>query len=362
MQSDVIRVLVVDDSVVYRKIVSSVVSGLPGVELVGVAANGKIALQQISLLKPDVITLDLEMPELDGIGVLEELSKLSHRPCAIMVSAFTTAHARSTVKALSLGAFDFVVKPGHDTAEENAAALTRNLSTCLEAYRSGGQSGTDVTAKSTIARVPPKTTRIPRKSFADPRAVVIGVSTGGPAALARVIPALPSGLSVPVLIVQHMPPLFTKSLAEDLDRKSEIHVCEASDQMKPKAGNVYIAPGGSHMKIVTVAGEPTIRITDDPPEQSCRPSVDYLFRSACEVYGGALVGAILTGMGEDGTRGCRLLKERGSVVIAQNEATCVVYGMPRKVVEEELADAVVPLDAIASELTRHVCSEAIPCN
>lgn len=192
----------------------------------------------------------------------------------------------------------------------------------------------------------------PRSAKTRPLVVALGVSTGGPQALMRVLPKLPGDLPVPVLVVQHMPPVFTRTLADNLTRESSLPVYEAADGQTVESGCILIAPGGLQMKVERENRAVVVRITDDPPERSCKPSVDYLFRSVAEVFGGNAVGVLMTGMGADGLNGCHLLKQRGATIVAQDEASCVVYGMPREVVEQGLADIVAPLDEIASEIIR----------
>ena len=200
-----------------------------------------------------------------------------------------------------------------------------------------------------------------KSTLCKPEVVALGISTGGPASLTRMLPQLPAKLGVPILIVQHMPPMFTKSLAEDLNRRCALRVCEACDGQPVIPGNVLIAPGGKQMKVERVDGRIAVRITDDPPVNSCKPSVDYLFRSVSEIYGKKSVGVIMTGMGNDGARGCQEMKRQGAAIIAQDEATCVIFGMPKGPIEEGIADVVAPLDDIALEIIRLVGKGAYAC-
>jgi two-component system, chemotaxis family, protein-glutamate methylesterase/glutaminase len=358
-----IRILVVDDSVVYRKIVKDVLTGMDGVEVVGVAANGKIAMQRIEQCQPDLLTLDLEMPEMDGLEVLRQLKNIGDDVRAIMLSGANTQDAKSTMTALELGAFDFVAKPTSGSAEENVEMLRHNLCNKIQAFASARHihalmhnavRGSSATVETSPGRQRPHYVpkSIPKGSLVRPEVVAIGISTGGPAALIRMLPRLPVNLSVPVLIVQHMPPVFTNSLATDLNRRCALAVCEASDGQQVVPGHVYIAPGGKQMKIEQENEQIVVHITDDPPENSCRPSVDYLFRSVAKVYGGNAIGVIMTGMGSDGTLGCRQMKQQGASIIAQDKDSCVVFGMPRAPVEEGVADVVAPLDSIAAEIVR----------
>ena len=351
------RVLVVDDSALYRKTVRTVLEGIPGVKVVDTAFDGQAALEKIETYSPDLITLDFEMPNLDGLGVLRELQTKKEKPMVIMVSALTTQGARVTNQALRHGAFDFVLKPSGGNYELNQEQLRADLVPVIEACRSARR---HQAAPSPVGRqaVPagPSDHSLGRmheavKSICEkPSIVGIGVSTGGPVALTKVLPMLPEKFPVPIVVVQHMPPIFTKSLAEDLDNRCKLEVKEASDGMVAKAGQILIAPGGAQMRVVKQAAETVLRITDDPPERNCKPSVDYLFRSIAEQFGGRAACAVLTGMGDDGAAGCALLKSNGARIIAQDEASCVVYGMPRAVVEAGLADEVVPLQDIAPQL------------
>lgn len=352
-----LRVLVVDDTAIYRKIVSDILRELPGVEVVGTAVDGKIALEKIRELKPDVVTLDLEMPVLSGVEVLRQLRREQSTASAIMLSAFTSEGAAATTEALRLGAFDFVLKPTGSNAAESNAVLRTRLSDRIGAFVASRATGT-APVKAAPCVDPPvnrRTVAVPANpSVLRPEIVVLGISTGGPEALNKLLPHLPGDLATPILIVQHMPPLFTKSLADDLNHRCKLHVMEACEGQVAKAGEVLIAPGGKQMKIERSDFGPIIRITDDPPENSCRPSVDYLFRSAAHHYGGAVLTLIMTGMGSDGALGCRLLKRKGAQIIAQNKETCVVFGMPSLPVEEGLVDVVAPLDEIAREIVARV--------
>lgn len=358
-----LRVLVVDDTVVYRRIVSEILASLPGVEVVSVAANGRIALQKVEQLRPDLLTLDLEMPEMDGLEVLRQLKAINEPAGAIMLSAFTTKGADATVAALKLGAFDFVLKPSGTDADANLEDLRRELGHKIEAF-ARARSNRDTAGESAASRVvpakkPTSTSDVIRRMSVvaqaapgKPEVVAVGISTGGPQALSRMLPQLPGDLAAPVLIVQHMPPKFTASLAHDLNSRCQLAVSEAAEGDAVVAGRILIAPGGRQMKLDREEGRMLVRVTDDPPENHCRPAVDYLFRSVAQVCGPNAVGVIMTGMGSDGALGCRLMKRRGAAIVTQDEATCVVYGMPKQPTEEGLADTVAPLENIATEITR----------
>lgn len=357
-----LRVVVADDAILFRRVMEQVLSSLPGVEVVGLAQNGKIALQKVQELKPDLLTLDMEMPEMDGLAVLDALKGMQGAPTVIVVSALTLHGGRLTLQALQRGAFDFITKPDESGAGKSRESLRQELTPRVKALslrlgvRGILRGITTATPPSppvpsnaaAISVVPSRAVPVTQK----PEMLLIGVSTGGPNTLATLLPALPANLGVPVLIVQHMPPLFTQSLAENLDAKCALRVREAAHEEIAEPNTVYIAPGGRQMRIAPGPdGRKIIQITDDPPENNCRPAVDYLFRSAATHYPGRSLAVILTGMGSDGTLGLRLLKRHGCHVIAQDEASSVVWGMPKAAVDAGVADVVLPLDAIASKIT-----------
>lgn len=365
-----LRVLVVDDTITYRKIVGNVLAGMPDVEVVGTAANGKIALEKIAQTRPDLLLLDLEMPEMDGIEVLRRLKAAGSPVGAIILSALTAKGSRATLDCLNLGAFDFILKPSNGTFEENLRRIRDELAPRVVAFArrrevrallagaSRAKPPSATSAPVASASPPPS---LPRATAARPEVVAIGISTGGPAALAEMLPRLPENFPAAVLIVQHMPPVFTRSLAEDLDRKCRLRVAEAEDGDAAHQGRVLIAPGGKQMKVCRQGDRVLVRITDDPPENSCRPSADYLFRSVASVYGPRAVALVMTGMGNDGSAGCREIKARGGWVLAQDAASCVVFGMPRQPIEEGIADVVAPLNRLDQELVRIVGKGSTPC-
>ncbi|WDP89693.1 MAG: chemotaxis response regulator protein-glutamate methylesterase [Desulfobacter sp.] len=362
-----IKAVVVDDTIVYRKIVGDVLKSIPGIDVVGTANNGKIALSKIRTLKPDLITLDIEMPEVNGIEVLQELKKMDNPPMVVMLSTLTQEGSEMTIKALELGAIDFVAKPEEGKMADNLLKVKTALEPIVNLIkrRRGAPISLTRTAKPTARpAVSPvkkpagavKAPAIPRSVITKSEIIGIGISTGGPNALTKMIPMLPSGFKAPILIVQHMPPMFTASLANSLNNKSKLEVKEAEEGDIIQAGKVFIAPGGKQMKIVAGADGLTrkIKITDDPPENSCKPSVDYLFRSIAQHYVGRATGVIMTGMGSDGSKGLAQMKQNGSIVIAQDEESCTVFGMPKEPIETGLADVIAPLDRIAEEIVRTV--------
>lgn len=358
MSSTTTRVLVVDDTAIFRRMVSDALSGVPGVEVAGTAANGRLALSRLDALKPDLMTLDIEMPEMNGIEVLEAIKDANSQAGVIVLSSLTRRGGELTVRALELGALDFITKPEGGVPAENMATLRAHLQTIIRAFerrrdvRSMLRNPTRPAPAIAPVVVPPVTPGFSRPR-SGPAIVLIGVSTGGPAALARLLPALPGDLAAPVLVVQHMPALFTQPLAASLDRKCAIRVKEATDGEIAQPNHAYIAPGGRHMKATAgTRGEIVLKVTDDPPENGCRPSVDCLFRSVALHFPGRSVATILTGMGNDGTAGLRLLKRSGCFSIAQDEASCVVFGMPKEAIAAGVVDTVAPLDTIAGSIVR----------
>ena len=361
-----IKALVVDDTIVYRKIVGDVLREMPGVEVIGTANNGKIALSKIRSLKPDLITLDIEMPEVNGIEVLQELRDMEKPPLVIMLSTLTQKGSEMTIKALELGAFDFLPKPEDGKMADNMLKVKQAMEPVIRLIKRRGalreerrtpHTPAPKTRPATPGSAPARVyTPQPAGSRSKSEIVGIGISTGGPNALTRMIPMLPANFKAPILIVQHMPPMFTASLANSLNNKSKLEVKEAKDGDVVAPGVVLIAPGGKQMKIVAGADGLTrkIKITDDPPENSCKPSVDYLFRSIAHHYVGRATGVIMTGMGSDGSKGLAEMKKNGSFVIAQDEASCTVFGMPKEPIETGLANIIAPLDKIAEEIVKSV--------
>jgi len=351
-----LRVLVVDDTITYRKIVGSVLAEMPDVEVVGTAANGKIALDKIAQTRPDLLLLDLEMPEMGGLELLRRLKAAGSPVGAIVLSALTSHDSRSTLDCLALGAFDFILKPASGTFEENLRRIREELAPRVAAFARRCEVRGLLAGVRRVAAAPPSPPPMPppRPTAARPEVVAIGISTGGPAALGEMLPRLPAGLRAAVLIVQHMPPVFTRSLAEDLDRKCRLRVFEARDGDAVEKGRVLIAPGGRQMKVCREGDRVLVRLTDDPPENSCRPSADYLFRSVASVYGPRALGVIMTGMGNDGAAGCREIKAQGGWLLAQDAASCVVFGMPRQPIQEGIVDMVAPLDRLDQEVVRIV--------
>jgi two-component system chemotaxis response regulator CheB len=372
-----VRVLVADDAILFRRLLADVLGSLPGIEVVGSAINGRIAVEKVRELKPDLLTLDIEMPEMDGLAVLDELTRNGQQKVEIIVvSALSRRGGDLTMRALEKGAFDFITKPESATPEKGREALLRELAPRVRALAHRLEVRAILRGKPSCPRpdLPlPRPAAGPERVPADaaldgiasrmqriarnvkPEMVLIGVSTGGPVALAQLLPAIPFNIGVPILIVQHMPPIFTKSLADSLAAKCALGVREAVHGEFPEPNTAYIAPGGRQMRLGVGSGKrPVIELTDDPPENNCRPAVDYLFRSAANHFPGRAMAVILTGMGSDGTLGLRLLKRHDCFVIAQDEASCVVYGMPKAAVDAGVADVVLPLNSIAGRIATFV--------
>ena len=357
-----IRVLVVDDAVVMRRMISEVLSADPELEVVGTAANGKIALQKISQVNPDVITLDVEMPEMDGLQTVRELRKTYPKLPVLMFSTVTMKGAGATLDALAAGATDYITKPANvGNVTEGLARLKAELIPKIKLHCRHilPQSAAVLPLPSRVAGVAGIKLAPPMGAGVPPDVFVIGCSTGGPNALADLFSKITAPLSVPGLIVQHMPPLFTKMLAERLGKNSPNRFFEGEEGQLVEPGSVYIAPGGRHMEVVRDGARVRIHLQDNPAENSCRPAVDVLFRSIAAVYGSATLALIMTGMGQDGLRGCELIRERGGRILTQDEATSVVWGMPGYIAHAGLADKVLPLPEIAAEVLRRLPVRAL---
>ena len=362
-----IRVLAVDDTVVYRRILGEVVDSLEDAVLVGTAPHGRLALAKLEREPVDLVLLDVEMPEMDGLVALQLIRKRFPATSVVMVSGANLSSAGITLRCLEQGALDFLRKPEGADPEASREELREKLRPLLRHVRMRRNLRPELAVPAPAARpAAPPPTRLPAPPPRPPRmapaprridVVAIGVSTGGPNALGEVIPRLPADLPVPVLLVQHMPPLFTASLAEHLDQRSQLAVREARDGEPVQPGCVYIAPGGHHMVVRRLPGGegpgvPIIGLNDQPPENSCRPSVDVLFRSVAANYEGNLLAVVMTGMGSDGCEGVRAMKRRGCLCLTQSEASCVIYGMPQAVDEAGLADEQVPLERLAARIAQ----------
>jgi two-component system chemotaxis response regulator CheB len=364
-----IKVLVVDDSAVVRRLIVDALGGAPNIEVVGTAANGLLAQAKIDQLKPDAITMDIEMPQMDGIAAVKELRKRHRHIPVIMFSTLSAAGASATLEALAAGATDYVTKPSNvGSIAQSIAAVREQLVPKIHALAGrarpagppsrpskaapGPAAKRQVTPPAGRAPAPPSPARRGPQARID--LIAIGCSTGGPDALTKVLTRMPTDLPVPIVVTQHMPPVFTKMFAERLDRSTPLTVVEAAEGMELTPGTVYIAPGDKHL-VLHRRGVTTItQLSAAPPENSCRPAVDVMFRSVAALFGGTAFGAVLTGMGHDGRGGAKVLREAGAEVVAQDERSSVVWGMPGAVVAAGLADEILPLDQIAACLTARV--------
>jgi two-component system chemotaxis response regulator CheB len=357
-----IRVLIVDDAVVIRRLLHNILSIDPALEVVGSAPGGKIALARIPQLNPDVIILDVEMAEMDGLQTLREIRKIYPRLPVIMFSAHTAKGAAATIDALLLGATDYVTKPSNaDSLDAAIESVRENLLPKIKQFQPLIKQST--LEKSPISVSAPEKKTLVRKSGRID-VVAIGVSTGGPNALAVVLQKIPRDFPVPVLLVQHMPPLFTKTFAERLDSLCAIEVKEAKGGEFLKPGCAWLAPGDFHLTLKKAPDGISLKLNQDTPENFCRPSVDTTFRSAAEIYQGHCLGVVMTGMGRDGLRGSECIYELGGQVIVQDKESSVVWSMPQAVVNAGLADQIVKLDNLGEEIVNRVkksqLSSAVP--
>ncbi len=352
-----LRVMLVDDSAVVRRALGDVVRRQPDLVLAGTASNGEEALGLVDELEPDVVVLDVEMPVLDGIGTLKRLKQDHPKLPVIMFSTLTERGAAATVDALAAGADDYLTKPtaiagpglGFEAVVEKMLPLLRMWGSISRQRRHR------VVQPPAQPRPPRRTEGGAGRSRAQAvAAVIVGSSTGGPNALSVLVPALPAGLRVPVLVVQHMPPTFTKLLADRLDRSSSLTVREVAGPGPLEPGCVYLAPGGMHLVVKGTVAAPRAELDDGPPENSCKPAVDVLMRSAAALWAGGALGVVLTGMGQDGLAGSDAIVSAGGRVVVQDEATSVVWGMPGAVARAGLADEVLPLAEIAANVLRRV--------
>ena len=345
-----IRVMIVDDSVVVRGVFGRIIDAEPGMTVATTAVNGRAAIEAIAQVDVDIVLLDIEMPEMDGITALPKL--LAARPSVrvIMASSLTAQGAAVTMTALGLGAADFVHKPVAKGGTASMDAVARDLVAKIRAL------GRPKAGSAPIRLATPPASRaisrIASKGDGSPRIVGVASSTGGPNALADLLAGLPADFALPILITQHMPPVFTALLAERLTRDGRRTCVEAKDGDAIEAGRVYVAPGDYHLTVRTQERLPYVRLVQGEPENHCRPAADPMFRSLATVFGGDVVAVVLTGMGEDGKRGCEAIVREGGRVIVQDQESSVVWGMPGAVAQAGLASEILPLNQIASHLGR----------
>ena len=346
-----IRVLIVDDSVVIRRLITKALSEDADLEIVGTASNGSIALAKIPQVNPDVITLDIDMPQMDGLETLRQIRKLYPRLCVIMFSTLTERGASKTFEALSLSANDYVTKAANvGSLDKSLQNLRGQLTPKIRQFFSLDRSSSVCGAQPVLVPNSP----VRRNLGSKKEIIAIGVSTGGPNALAEIFPYFPEKLACPIVIVQHMPPIFTRLLAQRLQSCGHLTVEEAREGMVIEPGKAIVAAGGFHLVLKRSGTHIVAGLTESPPVNSCRPAVDVLFASVAAIYGSQALGVILTGMGQDGLSGVRQIKAKGAAVIAQDEATSVVWGMPDFVAQAGLADVVAPINEIAPEILKRV--------
>ncbi|MEZ2240304.1 chemotaxis response regulator protein-glutamate methylesterase [Microcoleus sp.] len=361
-----IKILVVDKSVVVRRLLSNLLDADAALEVVGTAPNGKIALAQISQVNPDLIVMDLEMPEMEGIQTLVAIREKDKEIPIIIFSALTKMGASATLESLSIGATDYVSKPQNFNSNEvvldyvREQLISKIKSLCQGSLMANLEKIQVAEKAQTITPKPPKhqSPFIPLHPAINIKSqveiVAVGASTGGPNALETILSALPANFPVPIVIVQHMPPIFTKRLAERLAQKCKIRVEEGLTGGILAPGVAWIAPGDYHMLLERQGFEVQIRTNQDPPENSCRPAVDVLFRSTAKIYGAGVLAVVLTGMGQDGLHGCEGIREVGGQILVQDRASSVVWGMPGSVANSGLADRMLSLEAMAGEIIDRV--------
>ncbi|MEW6708568.1 MAG: chemotaxis-specific protein-glutamate methyltransferase CheB [Candidatus Riflebacteria bacterium] len=359
-----LRTLIVDDSLVFRKILCDLLKKFEEIEIVGQAPNGKIALAKIVDLKPDLIFLDLDMPEMNGIQVIEELKKMQIQCGIIIVSGASSTMCRVAVKALNSGAFDFISKPVCETIQETMKILEVDLGSKLRAFLLRYNCSIPQVLSRPEKTIqegfkdsqPTEITKVEKniKLFA-PDLIIIGISTGGPPALTKIFGEIHQPLKTPVIIVQHIPVNFSEALAASIQERSGLVTHQAEEGMPLEENHIYIAPGGRHLALARkkVMNEYVFALSDEPPVNNCRPSIDYLIESAYKNFNGHIALFIMTGMGTDGLNGARLLKSTEKhLIIAQSEESCVVYGMPKAIVEAGLANEILHLNEIPNRLER----------
>lgn len=363
--NDKVKILVVDDSISYRQIMLAVIEKITDAECIGTAASGQIALRKISVLQPDLVLLDVVMPEMDGVETLRQIKQLYPAVEAIMISGFDLNASKDTLRSLQIGALDFVAKPKASSPEQGIAELVKYLQPLIHLVQTKKYATLSRKPNSDVPKIPVATTVV-RPAGADstssPRSrkekfdlIVIGISTGGPKALDQLVPKLNAAMPCPIIIVQHMPPMFTESLAMKLNDGTAMQVSEAKGGEKLTKGHIYIAPGGKHLILRShLDGGFYLMTNEMPPVNNCRPSVDVLFRSVAATFTGNVLAVVMTGMGHDGVEGVRMLKRNGSKCLVQDQDSSVVWGMPGSVFDAGLADEVVSLDQLSSRINHLV--------
>ncbi|MBL8831878.1 MAG: chemotaxis response regulator protein-glutamate methylesterase [Rhodospirillales bacterium] len=371
--------MVVDDSAVIRGLITRALEADPGVQVVATVGNGQLAIGQLGRSDVDVIVLDIEMPVMDGLTALPKLLEAAPDVKIIMASTLTQRNAQVSIEAMQKGAADYIPKPTSTGEIHGSAEFKRDLTEKVKALGRARRDKRDRNRAAGLPDAKPQPTAATRAATAAaasaapartsllsptapivlrpasrtmPQIIAIGSSTGGPQALFSLLSALPATLRLPICITQHMPATFTTILAEHITRTAKRPCAEGVDGQALEAGRIYLAPGDNHMKIETQGTQKVIRLTKEPPENFCRPAVDPMFRSLAAAYGAAVLGVVLTGMGSDGTKGGKVLVEAGGTVIAQDEATSVVWGMPGAAANAGICSAVLPLDKLPAEIAK----------
>jgi two-component system, chemotaxis family, protein-glutamate methylesterase/glutaminase len=358
------RVLVVDGTTLYRNLITEALADIDSAEAVGSAPNGSLALKQLQRLAPDLVLLDAELPEADSLEILRQMLQAQPETGVVLTSNGSPEATEIAVQALHLGALDIVSKPSRTEIAEQPDRLRADLKRLTDASltkrlvrgmprSSGSRSATIEKPSRAASRQPEPVQPVVRRS-ATIQAVGIGISTGGPKALSEIVPRFSASFPVPILLVQHMPEAFTEALTSSLNTRSAIRVVMGEHGQSLEGGVIYLAPGGRQMKVVADGTQNRIALTDDPPENHCRPAADYLFRSMAEIYGPRSLGVVMTGMGADGREGLRLMKAQGAHTVAQDEATSLVFGMPMEAIKAGVVDDVVSLDDMADTIARIV--------
>ena len=352
--SDKIKVFMVDDSAVIRLALRKLLSSEPDIDVIGYARNGKEALEQLKTVKPDVITLDVEMPVMNGIETLKEIMKMPKPIPVIMVSSVTKAGAEVTLESLNLGAMDFVTKPSssssveiskikHDLVEKIKAAVKFEPKKIHKITKPVEREQKEIS----LPRLEIKTDKATKY-----QAVLIGISTGGPPALQEILPMFPKEFPIPIVVAQHMPPGFTKPMAERFNKICALEVSEAKEGDVLKPGKIFIGKSGCHIKFKKRGSMVYLHITEEPKDALYHPQVDIMFETAADVFGGDVIAVIMTGMGSDGTEGLKILKQKNAFVIGQNKETSAIYGMPKVAYEAGVVDVVVPLKKIPETIVK----------
>lgn len=364
-QDDFVAVMVVDDSAVIRGLITRSIEGKPGIKVVGTASNGEVAIATLSRHPVDVIVLDIEMPVMDGLTAIPKLKAIDPAVQIIMASTLTKKNADISLKAMSLGATDYIPKPSGNTELARADDFHRELAEKVLALGALARRQ-GVRRAATASALPPRPPApVEKKSIVlrkdpipKPEILAIGSSTGGPQALFTVIKAMGANLPQPIVITQHMPPAFTSILAEHITRQCGVVCAEGKDGEVLKPSQYYVAPGDFHMLIVKSPSGPAIKLVKDPPENFCRPAVDPMLRSIVQVYGKRILATILTGMGQDGCKGCQEVVKAGGVVVAQDEASSVVWGMPGAVAMAGVCSSILPVNEIGAAV-RSIATKAV---